>query len=255
MSARWTALFYMPIFMLAVRGEPRAKAGSILIPTNAGFALGGMVIGWLHIRRNGSFWLPSVVSIIIFSFSMWALSMVAQPDASLVTLVVTVMASGVATGAAVNYTLAHMLHHSHDGTQYITTSLLATFRGFGGAFGTSIGGGIFTRLLQTSLADGFRLLDGGDALSPERKRLVSQLLGAPELVFGSGLNPKDRQVAVDAYSSASRGVWQAAAGLGLIVLVLQAGTGWKGPQKEEKIDDAEAEARAGTFSHETSGEA
>ena len=253
MSARWTVLYYMPIFMLAVRGEPRARAGSVLIPTNAGFALGGMVVGWLHIRRNGSFWLPCLVSVLSFSLSMWALSLVAEPNASLATLVVTVMASGLATGAAVNYTLAHLLHHSHDGTQYITTSLLGTFRGFGGAFGTSIGGGIFTRLLQGSLADGFQFLDGGDVLSPERKRLVSQLLGAPELIFGSALTPEDRQVAVDAYSSASRGVWQAAAALGLIVLVLQAGTGWKGPQKEEKMD--EDEAGANTPGHEGAGEA
>lgn len=238
----------MPIFMLAVRGEPRARAGSVLVPTNVGFALGGMLVGGLHIRRNGSFWLPCLVSIMAFSSSMWVLSSVAHPDVSLATIVVTVMAGGVATGAAINYTLAHLLHHSHEGTQYITTSLISTFRGFGGAFGTSIGGGIFSRLLQTSLADGFRSIDGGDTLSPERKRLVSRLLGAPELVFSGALTPEDRHVAVEAYSGAARGVWQAAAALGLIVLVLQAGTGWKGPRKDENIE--ETQARANTLSDE-----
>lgn len=248
MSARWTVLFYMPIFMLAVLGEPRAKAGAVLVPTNVGFALGGILVGAFHIKRNGSFWLPCLVSILLFSFSMFLLSSVASPDVHLAALVVAVIAGGIATGAALNYTLAHILHHSHDDTQYITTSLLGTFRGFGGAFGTSIGGGVFQRLLQTSLTSGFLTIEKGDILSPERKRLVSQLLGAPELVFGGGLSTEEREVAVDAYAGASKGVWQAAAVLGLVVLVLQAGTGWKGPEKEEKVD--EAEARANTMETE-----
>ena len=248
MSARWTVLFYMPIFTLAVLGEPRAKAGAVLVPTNVGFALGGIIVGALHIKRNGSFWLPCLVSIFLFSLSMFLLSFVASPDVHLAALIVAVITGGIATGAALNYTLAHILHHSHEGTQYITTSLLGTFRGFGGAFGTSIGGGVFQRLLQTSLTTGFLSIEKGEALSPERKRLVSQLLGAPEMVFGGGLSDAEREVAVDAYAGASKGVWQAAAVLGLVVLVLQAGTGWNGPDKEEKVD--EAEARANTMEAE-----
>lgn len=240
MTARWTALFYTPIFMLAVRGSPRAQAGSILIPTNGGFAVGGMLVGWFHVRRNGSFWLPCLVSIAVFSMAMWLLSFVADPDTSLAVLVLTVIASGFSTGSALNYTLAHILHHSHDGTQYITTSLIGTFRGFGGAFGTSIGGGIFTRLLSKSLRAGYLALDGdddGDGLSPARRKLISQLLGAPELVYGSSLDAEERQVAIDAYTGASRGLWQAAAVLGLVVFVLQAGTGWNGPPKKDEEEE------------------
>lgn len=248
MTARWTVLFYMPIFMLAVLGEPRAKAGAVLVPTNVGFALGGILVGALHIKRNGSFWLPCLVSIFVCSMSMFLLSFFAHPDVHLAAIVVAVFIGGFATGATLNYTLAHILHHSHEGTQYITTSLLGTFRGFGGAFGTSIGGGVFQRVLKTALTTGFLAIEKGDVLSPKRQRLVSQLLGAPELVFGGGLSTKEREVAVDAYAGASKGVWQAAAVLGLVVLVLQAGTGWKGPQNEEKMD--EAEARANTMENE-----
>lgn len=259
MSARWTVLFYTPIFMLAVGGSPRAEAGSILVPTNAGFAVGGMLVGWFHISRNGSFWLPCLVTIAIFSVSMWALSAVANPTVSLAALIVSVIASGLATGAALNYTLAHILHHSHPGTQYITTSLIGTFRGFGGAFGTSIGGGIFTRLLRRSLKDGFLALDGMDKgdgeLSPARRRLISQLLGAPELVYGGSLSLDERKVAVGAYAGASRGVWQAAALLGVVVLVLQAGTGWNGPSKEDDDDGNDANARASLMENEGAGEA
>jgi hypothetical protein len=57
MAARWVVLFYTPIYAIAVRGWVPAAAGSMLIPTNLGFAGGGLVIGWLHIRRAGSFYL------------------------------------------------------------------------------------------------------------------------------------------------------------------------------------------------------
>lgn len=57
MSARWMVLFYSPVYAIAIRGWSPASAGSILIPTNAGFAIGGLLVGWLHIRRGGSFWM------------------------------------------------------------------------------------------------------------------------------------------------------------------------------------------------------
>lgn len=56
MSARYTVLFYTPMVAIAVRGWSPASAGSILIPTNLGFAIGGIMVGWLHVKRPGSFW-------------------------------------------------------------------------------------------------------------------------------------------------------------------------------------------------------
>lgn len=57
MSARWMVLFYSPVYAIAILGWSPASAGTILIPTNVGFAIGGLLVGWLHIRRGGSFWL------------------------------------------------------------------------------------------------------------------------------------------------------------------------------------------------------
>ncbi len=45
MASRWTVLFYTPITALAVRGFTPATSGSILIPTNIGFGLGGLLVG------------------------------------------------------------------------------------------------------------------------------------------------------------------------------------------------------------------
>lgn len=241
MSARWSVLFYSPIFMLAARGDSPAAAGSILLPTNVGFALGGLVVGWLHIRRDGAFWLPSVLSLLMFSLSLYILSLVASPDLPIDLFIWAVLSNGLATGAVINYTLAHVLHLSHKSTRYITTSLIATFRGFGGSFGTAIGGGIFYRLLRSSLVSGFLDLDGGDELSDERKTLVSRLAGTPGMVFGGDLNGAERQVAVEGYAGATRGVWQAATALGLAMVVAQAATGWTAPSGNAEDDDATGE--------------
>lgn len=56
MTARWTVLFYTPIYSEAVRLWSPATAGVILVPTNAGFAFGGLLAGWIHIRKAGSYY-------------------------------------------------------------------------------------------------------------------------------------------------------------------------------------------------------
>lgn len=55
MMSRWAVLFYLPVYAIAVRELSPTVAGTILIPTNAGFATGGVLVGWLHIKREGSF--------------------------------------------------------------------------------------------------------------------------------------------------------------------------------------------------------
>ncbi|KAJ3462786.1 hypothetical protein MRS44_007572 [Fusarium solani] len=250
MSARWSVLFYAPIFMLAVRGAAPAAAGSILIPTNIGFGLGGVLVGWLHVRRSGAFWLPSMASLALFSLSLCALSLAGTPELPVVVFILVVFVNGMATGGVLNYTLAHTLHLSHDDTQYIATSLIATFRGFGGSFGTAIGGGIFYRLLRSDLVSGFLQLDGGDELSHDRQRLVSNLLSSPGLVHGGDLSIAEREIAIQGYAGASRGVWQAAAVLGVVVVAIQAATGWTSPSEEE-----ETSARGMDSENEHVGEA
>ncbi|KAF6824019.1 MFS multidrug transporter [Colletotrichum plurivorum] len=253
MSIRWTLLYYAPIFVLAVRGYAPAVAGSILIPTNIGFGSGGLLVGWLHVRRSGAFWLPSVVALSFFAVTMFGLSLAGTPEAPFWTLILAVVLNGLATGATLNYTLAHLLHLSDASEHFVSTSLLGTFRGFGGSFGTAIGGGVFYRLLRSGLAEGFAALDGG-RLGPGREELITRLIGSPALVFGGGLRPEEQAVAVNQYAGASRGTWQAAAALAVVAVVIQASTGWRGPAGAKDVDD-ETEARAALMENEGVGEA
>lgn len=240
MSARWTILYYAPIFMLAVRGHAPAAAGSILIPTNIGFGMGGLIVGWLHIRRGGSFWMPSAISFGLFAVTMYGLASVGYPDVSAAVMSVAVCLNGLATGAALNYTLAHLLHLSHPGTQFVTTSLMGTVRGFGGSFGTAIGGGIFYRMLKKGLEKGFANLEGG--LNEKRMELVRKLLGSPEDVYHGGLSVEEKAVAIDGYAGASRGTWAAAAVLGVVIVLVQLGTGWTAPEEGKRGEAGDEQA-------------
>jgi len=241
MAARWTVLFYAPVFALAVRGLSPAAAGAALIPTNLGFGSGGLIIGWLHIRRAGSFWLASVVSLFFFGVTLLALSRASTLATPAMVYILIIFVNGLCTGAALNYTLAHLLHLSDPAEHFIVTGLLSTFRGFAGSFGTAIGGGLFGRTLHASLVEGFSLLDG-QAPDSARQKLIAVLVGSPASVYKLG--DAERAVAVAGYETGLRALYRASAGLCVLVLVLQATTGWKGPvsdEEEEVIEEMIAE--------------
>ena len=246
MACRWTILYYGPIYALAVRGLPAAAAGSVLIPTNLGFGLGGLAVGWLHVRRAGSFYTPSLVSLVLFAGATLAASRLASGPATPAALVVAVLlAHGLATGALLNYSLAHLLHLTRPADHFVATSLLATFRGFAGSFGTTIGGGAFTRALRAGLEAGFAALDGGSPLTPARRELIGRLIGSPALVFGGSMSAAEKAVAVAGYEVALRRLYAGAAAAALFMLLFQACTGWKGPggaEDEGEVREALREA-------------
>ncbi|PSS27452.1 hypothetical protein M430DRAFT_79706, partial [Amorphotheca resinae ATCC 22711] len=178
MVARWMVLFYTPVYAIAIRGWSPASAGSILIPTNLGFATGGLLVGWLHIKRAGSFWLASVIAYSLFVCTLLLISQISNPSTLPAFYFLAVFINGCCTGAALNYTLAHLLHQTPPSTHFISISLLATFRGFAGSFGSAIGGGLFVRLLKSGLEEGFEQHGGLEG----REELVRRLLGSPALV-------------------------------------------------------------------------
>lgn len=241
MASRWTVLYYAPIFVLAVRGLSPTVAGSVLIPTNLGFGIGGVVVGWLHIRRSGAFWLPCIVSIFLFGLALFGLSATSNAGSPAWLYVMIISLNGFCTGAALNYTLAHILHLATPETHFIATSLLATFRGFAGSFGTAIGGGVFTRSLRSQLTAGFERLDGTTDLSPRRLTLIRRLLGSPNFVFNGYLSTAEREVAVKGYEAAFSVMYASAAALVVLVLLVQAGTGWTAPANQESEDEIEEE--------------
>jgi hypothetical protein len=173
------------------------------------------------------------MSFALFAVTLFILSQLSTETSSITAYIIAIFANGLCTGAALNYTLAHILHLSLSENHFIATALLATFRGFAGSFGSSIGGGIFARLLQSSLQHGFkeRGLHG-------KGELIRKLLGSPALV--SSLTGDDKEVAIAGYVAALQGLFVAASGLAVVVVIVQAGTGWR--SGVEDISDETSEA-------------
>jgi len=230
MMARWSVLFYTPVFATAVRLWSPAAAGSILVPTNGGFALGGLVAGVAHIRRGGSFWAACQVIFAVFPVTLALLAVVASDASPTWAVVLVAFANGLCAGAALNYTLAHVLHLVPREVQFIVTSLLATFRGFAGTFGSAIGGGVFARALRASLEKRF-----ADYGLEGKEGLIRNLMGSPRLV--RQLKGIERVVAIKAYVDAFRALWWSAAFLAFAMWFVQAGTGWAGPKKHEDEEE------------------
>ncbi|KAI0394121.1 major facilitator superfamily domain-containing protein [Xylariaceae sp. FL0594] len=234
MAARWTVLFYAPVTALAVFGFNPAASGSILIPTNFGFGLGGLLVGAFHIRRAGSFWGPNLACIFLFGASLLGLAASSAPSSPFALYVAVVFLNGLFTGGALNYTLAHLLHLTPARAHYEATGLLGTFRGFAGSFGSAVGGGIFARTLRRSLEEGF------EGKGRRGEELVRKLIGSPLSVYHGDLSEAEKRVAVAGYTDALRTLFQAAVVLTAIVIVVQAASGWEGAVDDDDADNGKA---------------
>lgn len=242
MTARWSVLFSTPMYAIAIRQWAPASAGGLLIPTNFGFAVGGLFIGWVHIRRPGSFYLSTLLTYATFPLSLLLLAFLTRADSSPVLVIAVLIVNGVIAGASLNYGMAHVLHLTPKDTHYVATALLATFRGFAGSFGSAIGGGLFTRTLDAKLTAHFAKGGISDAA------LVRRLLGSPALV--GTLSGVEKVAAVTSYEESLKVLWLVMAGVAVVVVFVQAGTGWTGHRSEKVLDPVESETLSSGVSTE-----
>jgi len=175
---------------------------------------------------------PSIVSYFLFTCTLVVISQISNNNTPAPLYLLVVLANGVCIGASLNYTLAHVLHLTPPTTHFMTVSLLTTFRGFAGSFGSAIGGGLFVRVLKARLETEF----GENGGLKGKEELVRKLLGSPILV--QALEGLERRIAIGSYEGSLKQLYIAAAGLALIMVFVQAATGWKAG-KEGKEDETE----------------
>jgi MFS family permease len=242
MSARWGVLFYTPTYVLTLRDWSQTHAGLTLIPTNFGFGLGGLLAGWLHIRRAGSFYAACLVTFAFFILSMFTVSWISTPSSNIYLYLIVLFVNGFIVGALLNYSLAHVLHLTLPAQHIIVIPLNAMFRSLSGSFGSSVTGGLFLRTLQQSLQQGFQ--DRG--IPSGKEKLIRQLVGTPILV--QRLTGIDREVALLGFEQALKTIYMAGGILAVFMLVVQAGTGWTAPvavkDEEDGAEDSQSIHRA-----------
>ena len=243
MMARWAVLFYSPVFGTAVKGLDPAEAGAVLVPTNLGFAIGSILSGLIHIRRDGSYYAACLVVFALFPVSILWLALSTTATVSMALYYFILLWNGLCAGGGMNYTLAHIQHLVHTDVRLIAISIFFTFRGFAGTFGATVGGGIFNRALKAALV---RRFDEEGIVLPWP--LLRELVGSPRAV--QKLRGYAHKAAVQGYVDALRTLFLAGVGLAVVTLVLQACTGWKGAEEKEK----ERQARQENGSHDVEDE-
>ena len=169
-----------------------------------------------------------MISTTLFTISIFIISQLSSPDTPAVYFLVAIFANGLCAGAAINYALAHLLHITPPSSHFISTALLNTFRGFAGSFGAAIGGGLFVRILKSRLEAGFEENGGLKG----KRELVRRLVGAPALV--GGLRGVDRKVAIGSYEAATGKLFLSASLVAALVILVQAGTGWKAAKEVDE---------------------
>ena len=181
---------------------------------------------------------PSIVTYFLFAWTLFLLSQISNATTPAWAYFLTVFVNGLCTGSALNYTLAHLLHLTPPSTHFISTSLLTTFRGFAGSFGSAIGGGLFVRVLKAQLEEGFEEHGGLEG----REGLVRKLLGSPALV--KTLKGVEKRIAVQSYEIGLKQLFVAGAGLAVIMVIVQAATGWtSGDTGKEVVEDRRDQER------------
>ncbi|KAB8223925.1 major facilitator superfamily domain-containing protein [Aspergillus novoparasiticus] len=228
MMARWSVLFFTPVYAMVVRNWSPASAGLILVPTNAGFGLGGVLVGWLHIRKTGSYYISNIIVFLSFALANLVLAVLSTPSSPTIAYLAVTFFNGLTAGALMNYSLSHLLHLTRPDVHYVVSALIAMSRGFAGSFGSAIGGGFFQRELKTSLETGF----AAHGL-PEQDELIRKLLGSPAMV--KSLTGLKRLVAIQSYEHAVKTLLLGSCVLALVATVAQAGTGWRPERDDRKL--------------------
>ena len=171
-----------------------------------------------------------ITVIVLFAVTVFFISRISTRDSSVALYMLAILANGLCTGAALNYTLVHLLHLTLPSTHFIMTSLMTTFRGFGASFGSAIGGGIFARALTASF-EGLRVSCG----LPPDEALLEKLLGSPAIV--GSLQGVDKDIAVESYVNALTAMFTAGGVFCIAAVALQAGTGWTAPKERSEEEE------------------
>jgi MFS family permease len=230
MAGRWAVLFYTPVYAIAVRSWSQASAGLMLLPTNGGFALGGILAGGLHIKRAGSFYIACLAAYLLFIISLFCISQISTADSSIYSYVAALFINGFATGAFLNYSLVHVLHLTIPATHLIVIPVNSMFRSLSTSLGSSVCGGLFLRTLHSALEAEFdkRGLHDEDTL-------ITRLLGTPVLV--KSLSGAEKEAALLAYQISFRTLFMAGTVTAIVAALVQAGTGWTAPEvPEDDVD-------------------
>lgn len=189
----WGNLFYMPIYLVNVRGFTAIIAGAIIVPMVGCQGLGSIASGLIISRTKR--YNPSM----IFGQWLWAVLLVPQVFYSRTTPVWVIcivgLFQGLGTGLCFQPSLVAILAHSRRADRAVLNSLRNFLRTMGGSIGLTLASTLLNNVLKSRLR-GIVNISVAETLSTSITKLDSL-----------GLTAVQRSGALDAYMASVRTVF------------------------------------------------
>lgn len=189
----WGNLFYMPIYLINVRGFTAIAAGAIIMPMVGSQGLGSILSGLVisHTKRYNP--------VMIMGQWVWALLLIPQAFYSRTTHVWVICLvgffQGLGTGCCFQPSLVAILAHSRRADRAVLNSLRNFLRTMGGALGLTLASTILNNVLKSRLR--------GIVSSSVAKTITTSVNQLDSL----GLSAEQRDGVLDAYMASVRTVF------------------------------------------------
>ncbi|TGO44569.1 hypothetical protein BCON_0495g00010 [Botryotinia convoluta] len=189
----WGNLFYMPIYLVNVRGYTAIMAGAIIMPMAGSQGLGSILSGLIisHTKRYNP--------VMVLGQWVWALLLIPQAFYSRTTpiwaICVVGFFQGLGTGCCFQPSLVALLAHSRRADRAVLNSLRNFLRTMGGTLGLTLASTILNNVLKARLR--------GVVSSSVAETITTSINQLDSL----GLSAAQRNAVLDAYMASVRTVF------------------------------------------------
>ncbi|KAK9238095.1 major facilitator superfamily domain-containing protein [Lipomyces kononenkoae] len=203
----YTHLFYVPIYLIAVRGISATAAGTNIISNFIGTGIGAISTG-SYMRATGKYY-----RVMLFNASLLFVGCLLVCTYGLTTStpvqIFFLLVPGIGFGSLLTSTLIALIASVPHEFQAVTTSIQYGFRATGSTIGVSMASAIFQNVLASRL---FTRITG-----PESEYIIGRVLDSVEEV--ELLPDEYKPLVISSYLDACRAVFIFAAALGFLNII------------------------------------
>ncbi|KAK7202660.1 multidrug resistance protein fnx1 [Myxozyma melibiosi] len=200
----YSHLFYVPIYLISVRGVSATAAGTNIISNFIGTGIGAISTG-TYMRATGKYFRAMLFNACLLFLGCILVSTYSETTSTF-TQVFFLLIPGIGFGSLLTSTLIALIASVPHEFQAVTTSIQYGFRGMGSTVGVTIASAVFQNVLATEL---YEKITG-----PGAAEMISRVLDSVEEV--ENLPDEYREIARGGFLVASRWVFYFAVGLGFL---------------------------------------
>lgn len=203
----YSHLFYVPIYLIAVKGVSATAAGSNIVSNFIGTGIGAISTG-SYMRATGKYYRAMLFNATILFVGCILVSTYSERTGTF-TQVLFLLVPGIGFGSLLTSTLIALIASVPQEFQAVTTSIQYGFRAIGSTVGVAVASAIFQNVLASQLIE--------NITGPGASEIISRMLDSVEEV--EKLPEEYKEIAINSYSVACHWVFYFAAILGFLNII------------------------------------